>query len=379
MYIRGLGCIPSPPAPRRRTPGGGRYGQSFGPVRTLLPDPPAGSEPVVTISILLVRGLVEFLEHAEISRQRFLGAAAFDPMRLEDANARIQVDEYDRLVETALDLSGDDALGLHMGEFASTTTYGVAANVVAHASTLRGALSALIRYQCLLNDGAVLRLTESRRQATLALDQAAGSRRCRRFRAELVMTGYHRLVKYFSVHGGPRLVAFEHEAPAHDAEYARIFGGVERFGQPFTGLAVDRGLLDVEQLNHDAEFHAAIEAQARVRVARLQTGTSLAERVQKFIVDGPSGGRHGLTDAARALGTSPRSLRRRLRKEGSSYTDVVESARAMLAKRLLSDEMRSIQDTAYELGFATPSSFHRAFKRWTGATPSEFRLRRAGG
>jgi AraC-like DNA-binding protein len=81
--------------------------------------------------------------------------------------------------------------------------------------------------------------------------------------------------------------------------------------------------------------------------------------------------------AAQALGLSPRTLRRRLHEEGASYHAVVEGALALLAKQLLADERRSIQETADAVGFSDPGAFSRAFKRWTGSTPKRFQIEQA--
>jgi AraC-like DNA-binding protein len=76
---------------------------------------------------------------------------------------------------------------------------------------------------------------------------------------------------------------------------------------------------------------------------------------------------------ARALGVSARSLRRRLAEEGTSFREVVDAALGALAKRLVSDQDGPIEAAAYAMGFSHPSAFHRAFKRWTGATPAATR------
>ena len=80
---------------------------------------------------------------------------------------------------------------------------------------------------------------------------------------------------------------------------------------------------------------------------------------------------------ARALGIGVRSLRRRLQEEGASFVDLADETRATLAKQLLAQDDQGIEQAAYELGFADPSAFHRAFRRWTGMTPREFRRTRS--
>jgi AraC-like DNA-binding protein len=130
-------------------------------------------------------------------------------------------------------------------------------------------------------------------------------------------------------------------------------------------------------LNQDAEFHAALEAQAEKRLSRLDRNSTYADRVRALLlqrgVSQPSAQRADMNAVARALGLSARSLRRRLYDEGVSFVSIAEGALATLAKQLLSDEERSIQETAYALGFSDPSAFYRAFKRWTGTTPKSYR------
>lgn len=98
-----------------------------------------------------------------------------------------------------------------------------------------------------------------------------------------------------------------------------------------------------------------------------------AERVRQLLIDNGAQPRIDMNAVARALGLSARSLRRRLVDEGVSYNSIAEGALATLAKQLLTDEARSIQETAYTMGFSDPSAFYRAFKRWTGTTPKTFR------
>jgi len=80
-----------------------------------------------------------------------------------------------------------------------------------------------------------------------------------------------------------------------------------------------------------------------------------------------------MASVARALGLSARTLRRRLDEEGTSFRKVLDGALGTLAKRLVAGGDQPIEAAAYAMGFAHPSAFHRAFKRWTGATPGASR------
>jgi AraC-like DNA-binding protein len=80
-----------------------------------------------------------------------------------------------------------------------------------------------------------------------------------------------------------------------------------------------------------------------------------------------------MADAARALGMSERSLRRRLSEEGSSYSQLVEQSQIELARGMLENPQKTIKEVAHDTGFAAQSAFHRAFKRWTGTSPAQYR------
>jgi AraC-like DNA-binding protein len=86
-----------------------------------------------------------------------------------------------------------------------------------------------------------------------------------------------------------------------------------------------------------------------------------------------NGGNPSLEQVAAQLGLSERTLQRKLQELGTSHNDLVEQIRRDLAMRYLKEPDMAICEVAYLTGFSEPSSFHRAFKRWTGVTPGEFR------
>src|SRR5262245_39316392 len=104
----------------------------------------------MAMSVLAVRGLLEELDQHGIERRAFLAAAGFEERRVDAAESRITLEEYDRLHELALDVTGDEALGLHLGERASSATYNLVGHLVEHATTLRQGIEALLRFHKLI-------------------------------------------------------------------------------------------------------------------------------------------------------------------------------------------------------------------------------------
>lgn len=102
-------------------------------------------------------------------------------------------------------------------------------------------------------------------------------------------------------------------------------------------------------------------------------GSRLLSTVRKALYESFESHTPGLQAVARSLGTSVRSLQRRLKEEGTSFDELLQSVREELARNLLRDVRRSISEVAFALHYQEPSAFVRAFRRWTGQTPGAFR------
>ena len=325
----------------------------------------------MSVSVLVVRALLEVVEGASIDPRELLSVANFDPARLDQIDGRIEQSEYDSLIERALDLTGDPSLGLRMGE-SRTLQRCLPGQVVLQAVSMRGALELVELYHRLYSDELPLCIEEHENTLVIKLVFATASTRCRRFGAEIAISGCFRMLEYFVPGARPHLVAFEYPAPAYRSEYTRIFAGAERFGQPFTGLVIDRAIVDSLQGSRDEEMHTLLRAQATKRLAQLEQSASYADKVHEFVTV-TNGRADDVVSVARGLGIEPRSLRRRLAEEGVSFRPIVNRALASVAVRLLVDDRKSVEQASYEMSFSEVSSFCRAFKRWTGSTPSEYR------
>lgn len=193
-----------------------------------------------------------------------------------------------------------------------------------------------------------------------------------RFCSEIMMAGFLHMVRSFCAGAEPRRVTFEYPEPPHGSDYTAVFGTTVQFEQTFTELAFDRELLDVISPHSDHAVQAAVRSVAERQLSRQRRRAPYAVRVRHLLLSRMPE-RLRMPVAAALLGVSERSLRRELAGEGTSLREVVYAGMAEHARALLQDRGRTIQQTAYEMGFSDATTFHRAFKRWTGKTPSDVR------
>jgi AraC-like DNA-binding protein len=342
--------------------------------------PSVGPAVETTISIRVVQALVDAVERAGFPRNELLRAAGLEAAQLDAAEARVPRREVCRICEIVLDLTGDPAFGLHWSERLTDSAFVPISYLMAHAPSLGEGFASLSQFGPLLSDDPGFDLVEHDGKVTLRYRVLAGeSLRMQRFAAEMVVASFYRIVRHTCAGSQPEQVSFEYAAPDYHQEYARVFDQAARFEQPFTGIVFDRALLNVTSTRGDAGVHEALRSLAERRMSRLTQHIPYALRVRELLVERGWSQRIDMKSAARVLGLSVRSLRRRLASEGKSYNDIEKHALAIVAQRLLRDEQRTIQETAHEMGFSDTTTFHRAFKRWTGTTPSAYQADSASG
>jgi AraC-like DNA-binding protein len=336
----------------------------------------AGVVPLRTVSMQVVRVLLDAVADAGVPRAALLAAAQLDACEVHDVHAKLSMPMFYELLEHALRLTRDPAFGLHSIERMPDSALNPISALVAHAPTLRDAVDGILRFRTLLGDEAGFSLEENTEHVVLRFKSPGdASPPVHRYLAEIAVAGMYRLIKRFRSDARVDLVTFTYGAPRYRPAYRRIFDGRARFGRPFTGLRFNSALMTAAGPHPDAELQTLLQTFAHDRMLALRglaKCAPYATRVQEFLVSqGPSCDM-SMRSTARALGLCERSLRRRLAAEGTRYSDVVDRALLTIARRYLVLERRTIKETAGELGFADTSSFHRAFRRWTGLTPNEF-------
>ena len=327
---------------------------------------------------LFVRAIVEAVERAGVTREALFAGIGIDPARLGQVHERFDL-PIARIQTRALDLTRDEALGLHLAEHVQEASFDIVAHLVAHSPTLRDALDQCLRFQRLALDDAQLIMREKGSVVTIGIEYqfARSMERSDRMHAEFIVAGLTRMLRAVTGSAGVTHAAlFEHARPQHHREYTRVFGGVEKFDQAMTGITFDRSLLDRPQINQRPELYLVLRAEAERALEGMTEGLSAADQLRRYLLARHPSRIPDPSIAARDLGMSGRSLRRRLAAESTSYRALVRAILETHADHMLRDPKWSIQETAHALGFADAATFHRAFKRWTGRTPKEYREQR---
>lgn len=322
----------------------------------------------------MVRALFVAAEAQGAPRAALLQAAALSETQLGADEVWVPRSFLSRVCEAVLAVTGDPAFGLHWAERLTESSFPPITNLFIHSTSLRDAFDALQRFTPLLASGTKIEVIEGpnalivKRISTeqLWLNE-------RRFCAEMFTVGLLNQIRRMLRQVSLSAVSFDYPAPSYSAEYRRVFERPVQFNQPFTGLIFDSSLLNRRSIHQDVEMQGTLRELAERRLSRISRTTPYSQRVRDVLICNGGKCRTDMKSVARALHTSVRSLRRRLKAEGVAYGFLLNATLASMASDMLSNEALTIGQVSEAMGFSDRSTFHRAFKRWTGRTPSEYR------
>ncbi|OWU83787.1 AraC family transcriptional regulator [Oceanicola sp. 22II-s10i] len=170
-----------------------------------------------------------------------------------------------------------------------------------------------------------------------------------------------------------RQVDFDCLAPPNREDYRDFFGAPVRFDQPRTRLLYAASHLDLAPIRSQAALRSFLRAAPANLLVRYSHDGGLALRIRTMLRNEPFGDWPRFETMARRLNMSPATLRRQLREEGQSFLSIKDELRNARAQALLREGALSVAEVAAETGYAETSAFYRAFVKWTGHSPGEFR------
>jgi AraC-like DNA-binding protein len=327
------------------------------------------------LTVRAIRPLVSGLRAMGHDPAPLLSAAGIDDHALTDPDGQVPMAAAVALMEAAAAHTHDADIGLHLAEHAELGSFDVHFYAMASSPTLGDAYQRMRRYQRLIHESSRIEIEERDDTAVLRHVLASGVA-APRHSAEFLISAWVRAGRVVTgLEWAPRHVHFAHDAPADVGEHRRLFAADVRFGMGENALVLPMSLLETPCTRADPALATLLDRYAADRLDHATEASSLADRVRRALADRLRDGEPSASDVAMRLKMSVRTLNRQLTAEGTSYRSVLDALRHELAARYLADDRLSIAEVAFLLGFGELSSFHRAFKRWTGHTPGAFRQR----
>jgi len=300
------------------------------------------------------------------------------PAELADSDARIGVDVVRRLWAELPERLGAEDLGLDVARRARASgALGVVGYVLGTSATLGDALRSALRYQRLVTDAVRTRWTERGDVVRVTFVDVDPAYRLPRHAVEFgVAAVLESLRAAAKVSLAPSRVAFRHARPHDEARARAAFGCETRYGAEENAVEFAVEDLTLPLATADANLAALLLRHAARLAEGVPERATFATRVRRALAEGLSGDGTSLGRVATYFGSSPRTVQRRLREEGTSFQRVLDDLRRDLALDYIERPNLDLVQVAFLLGFADQSSFHHAFVRWTGEAPGAYRRRR---
>lgn len=296
---------------------------------------------------------------------------------LSDPDGRVPLASYVALMSAAKTLCQAPSLALHLGAHQDLKEMSVVGLICYAAPTMGEALIELNRYGALVAEVDVPvsggRFQVAQHDGELWL---VDTRRDPNSFPELTESTWSRFIaetnRHFPGAAFAKAVHVTHPAPAYADEYEQVLKVPVTFEAARNAIMIDPSWLAIELHNPSRYAFGVLSDHAARLLASLENAGATRGRVEGLLIPLLHKGDLGMADAARQLGLSRQTLYRRLKAEGLTYEALVDDLRRRMALHYLDGRKTSVNETAYLVGFSDPSSFSRAFKRWTGASPRAF-------
>lgn len=326
------------------------------------------------VTSLFARKVVEVVEGGA-DRDALLGALGLERGGPVDPTHMIEDREYYDFLERVAAVDADPTtLPLRAGAAMRCDDYGAFGLAWKSATTLRGSFDRAERYGRVLTSVAVYEVEPTAEGAYLHLHRGGERRLGLRLSNEATLASVGSISH--EVASRPfraEEVHVKHAAPDSTAAHEAYFGCPVRFGSDRDALLVSQSTLRAPNRLGDAGIVGFFDAYLDAEVGQIADAPGFAGRVRDLVATSLSEGVPMLSDVARRLAMSGRTLQRRLAVEETSFQLLVDEARRDLARRLLRDTDFSLIEVAFMTGFSEQSALTRAFKRWEGRTPGAFR------
>jgi AraC-like DNA-binding protein len=335
------------------------------------PSPSAPVYPIVKVSTV-----VEALIGEGLSAEQALAGTGISPDAVESPKSRVSITQVLECYRNALRLSRDPQFAFRTGLRFHLSSYGLYGFAMLSSPSFRETLSFAVRYHKLATPLSDLSVGEDSGRAWWSMVPLAHPLvdvALYRFIVEMqcgILTSLHH--DFMGSSFTPSEVEVTFRAPTNADTYAQTFGCPVSFGRSGNLFVFDRAWLDRPAALGNRVVYPMVVALCDALLEELDRREGVAGKVRRSLL-AASPGVPGFEAVASDLGLSPRTLRRRLSEEHTSFRRIADELRAEMAIKYIRETDLSLDEIASTLGFSEPAAFRHAFRRWTKAAPSRFR------
>jgi AraC-like DNA-binding protein len=328
-----------------------------------------------SISVYFVQSALEPIFKHGLDAEPLLREAGISPALLQQPQGRVTPQNFSTLwlaVARTLDdeLFGQDSHRMKVGSFA------MLCQILIHCGTLRDALLRMTRFFNLMLDDFHCSVENDGKHARLVIRETPGPRAPRVFGYETLLMLQHGVACWLIGRRIPVIAAaFAYPEPPRSAEYHMMYSEHLQFNADATALTVDHSYLDLPVVQGERNARDFVRAAPANIVLKYKNTTGIAAQIRRRLRAAARTEWPSFETLAASLNMTASTLRRRLGDEGQSFQVIKDQVRRDIAIEYLCHTKKNITDIANELGFAETSAFHRAFKKWTGSGPGEYRQR----
>jgi AraC-like DNA-binding protein len=326
-----------------------------------------------TVNMKVVRGTLGVARFAGLSAEDVAREAGIDPRQLDDPDARFAWETWLDLWRGVGERSGDRLVAIRCAESLPKGHFDVIDYVIASSEDLGGAMTRFASFFALISTA----VSHPMKGTVMRRVYSPGVFTRSPFPAEFAFTALVcRTRDWTERPWAPERIEFAHEAPpsaADLAEVRRVFQCDVVYDAPESAIHFTPESLRLRMRTPEPELCRILDGHARAALERLPREMDLVETMRSVLATEIRAGNPTLEQCARRMGMGARTVHRRLAETGTSHKKLLDEVRHTLAMRYLDDRTLSIGEVGFLLGFNDASAFYRAFRRWTGRTPAQYR------
>lgn len=327
-----------------------------------------------TVRIGYVQVLLDYLKQHQYSPEQVFTPALLAQFKSASPNERLPIQVWGDAMERACALTKDEQLALKLAQLLTPKHWGVFAYAAMTCKTLADVVVLLERYERLIddmNDSTIVLEGGQAKLQWLPKIQTPSPAFMQMSTASWVIFAR----RYTERNDLIADADFTFSQPGNCNEYERLFGGNVRFNQPVTQILFPLSYLQLPIAYHDPDSHRVLLSQIKSSIHQADKEQDLHTQLRDTIITNLHKERVTLEYIADQLKMPARALQYQLEQNGTTFRKLLDQIRLEMAQLLLEDADMTLVDIAFLLGYSEQSPFTKAFKRWTGETPGEYRKR----